>query len=151
MLRIFFVTVFSLTMFMGQTHQALAATDPVFKGLFSNLAVSGYDTVAYFTEGKPVEGTDTYKVNWKGSVWRFSNAENKAAFEAGPEKYAPQYGGYCAYAMSKGATASAVPDAWTIVDGKLYLNYSQGVRDIWNSDQTSNIRRADRNWPGFLN
>lgn len=113
----------------------------------AGIAIDGSDAVAYFTEGKPVAGSPEHAVDWNGSRWLFSSAENKAAFEADPTAYAPQYGGYCAFAMSKGYVAPTVPEAWTIVDGKLYLNFSLGVRDRWSKDIPGNIAAADANWP----
>jgi len=127
-----------------------AAKDPVSTGTFSNLAVSGYDPVAYFTQGKPVEGQSTLEYEWNGATWRFSSDENRAAFKASPEAYAPQYGGYCAWAVSQGYTAKSVPDAWRIVDGKLYLNYSKDIQKRWAEDIPGNIAKADANWPRVL-
>jgi len=94
-------------------------------------AIQGYDPVAYFTVSKPVEGKSEFTHTWKGANWRFASAENRNKFAAAPEKYAPQYGGYCAWAVSQGYTASTVPEAWKIVDGKLYLNYSKGIQQRW--------------------
>lgn len=116
-----------------------------------NLAINGHDPVAYFKEGKPVAGVDAYSFEWKGANWRFANAENLRAFVASPEKYAPQYGGYCAYAVSRGAIAPTDPTAFTVVDGKLYLNYSREVRAIWVKDIAGNLAKANANWPGVLN
>jgi YHS domain-containing protein len=112
-----------------------------------NVAINGYDAVAYFTSSKAVKGSEIYKHQWKGTTWLFSTSQNAEKFKADPEKYAPQYGGYCAYGCSKGYKAKTEGDAWSIVDGKLYLNYNRDVRDIWNKDQTGFIRKADQNWP----
>jgi YHS domain-containing protein len=113
------------------------------------LAVSGYDAVAYFRAGKPVPGSSELELEWGGATWRFASAENLALFRADPERYAPQYGGYCAWAVSNGDTASSDPEAWKIVDGKLYLNYSRAIQERWQGDVPGNIRRADANWPGL--
>ena len=113
-------------------------------------AIRGYDPVAFFTQGKPVKGSSEQTYAWNGAKWYFSNAEHRDRFAADPEKYAPQYGGYCAYAVAKGYTASTVPEAWAIVDGKLYLNYSLGVQKRWRKDIPGYIKRADRNWPSVL-
>ena len=129
---------------------AVLAKDPIYTGRFSNLAVSGYDTVAYFTEGGPVKGSKDHEVEWMGAVWRFASAENKALFEASPERYAPQYGGYCAWAVSQGKTASSEPDLWKIVDGKLYLNYSNRIQRRWEQDIPGFISKGDENWPKVL-
>jgi YHS domain-containing protein len=106
--------------------------------------------VAYFTQGAPVTGDAAHALMWKGAEWRFASAENMAQFESDPMAYAPQYGGYCAFAMSKGAIATTDPDAWTIHDGKLYLNYSVNVRKIWSEDIPGNVEKADGHWPGIL-
>ena len=128
----------------------VAAKDPVYTGTFSNLAVSGYDPVAYFTEGKPVQGSSSFEHEWNGATWRFANAKNLEAFKADPEAYAPQYGGYCAWAVSQGYTASADPNAWRIVGKKLYLNYDREVQKTWEKDAAGNIVKADENWPKVL-
>lgn len=112
--------------------------------------IGGYDVVAYFREGRAVKGSADHSVMWKGAMWHFSTAENRDHFEMNPMAYAPQYGGYCAYAVSRGYTASVAPDAWKIVDGKLYLNYSKSVRRLWQQDIPGNITKANANWPGVL-
>ncbi len=122
----------------------------IFTGNSEGIAIRGYDPVGYFAEGKPVEGSTQYSTEWKGATWRFANAENLAAFESNPEKYAPKYGGYCAYAVSQGYTAKTEPEAWTIIDGKLYLNYSLGVKATFDSDQPGYIAQAEKNWPKVL-
>ena len=127
---------------------ALAQSATIYKGN-NNVAVNGYDVVGYFTESRHVEGDAQFSAEWMGATWRFASAENRAAFVANPTAYAPQYGGHCAYAASKGALASSVPEAWTIVNGKLYLNYSLGVRDLWRQDIAGNIALADGFWPGL--
>lgn len=126
------------------------AKDPVYTGTLSDLAVSGYDPVAYFTDGKPVEGKSDFEFEWQGATWRFANAKNLEAFKADPAVYAPQYGGYCAWAVSQGYTASSDPQAWKIVGKKLYLNYSKDVQSKWEKDPAGNIVKADKNWPAVL-
>jgi len=106
--------------------------------------------VAYFTEGKPVKGSAQHTHQWNGATWRFASATNRDAFAASPEKYAPQYGGYCAYGVAGGYTVSTVPEAWSVVEGKLYLNYSRGVQDSWRKDTSGYIRKANANWPKAL-
>ena len=128
----------------------VAAKDPIYTGTFSNLAVSGYDPVAYFKDRKPVEGSSAFQHEWNGATWRFANAENLEAFKANPEAYAPQYGGYCAWAVSQGYTASADPNVWRIVGRKLYLNYDREVQQTWEKDVPGNIAKADKNWPTVL-
>ena len=129
---------------------AQAADDPVYTGFFSSVAVSGYDTVAYFTENKPVKGDSRFSTSYKGAQWHFVSQANRDRFVADPERYAPQYGGYCAWAVSEGSTASSDPRLWKIVDGKLYLNYDADVQKKWENDIAGHIRKADRNWPAVL-
>ena len=114
-------------------------------------AIEGYDPVAYFTQAKPVRGSDKYSLEWNGATFKFSSQEHLDLFKAAPEKYAPQYGGYCAFAVSYGSTATTVPEAWSIVDNKLYLNNSLGVRSRWKTDIPGYIKKANKNWPGVLN
>ena len=127
---------------------AFAANPPVFAD--SDGAIRGYDPVAYFTLGVATRGSDEFTTRWQGATYKFSSAENLQHFEEQPEAYAPQYGGYCAYAVSKGATASTEPEAWTIVDSKLYLNYNLGIRQRWRKDTAGNISAANQNWPAVL-
>ena len=129
---------------------AASAKEAVYQSFFGT-AIDGTDPVAYFTEGKPVEGSSDHKFEWNGATWLFASAENLATFQANPEKYAPQYGGYCAWAVSQGYTASTDPEAWKIVDGKLYLNYSKSVQSTWEEDIPGNIAAGDQNWPSVLN
>jgi len=113
-------------------------------------AIRGTDPVAYFTLGKPQQGRAKFEYVWNHVTWRFANAENRDQFAASPEQYAPQYGGFCAWAVSQGYTAPIDPQAWRIVDGKLYLNYSPGVQRRWERDIPGNIAKADANWPDVL-
>ena len=131
----------------GVLHPARAGEAPVYTGFLSNLAVSGYDPVAYFSDGRPVEGSSEFESKYKGAVWRFASAEHKAAFDADPEKYAPQYGGYCAWAVSQGYTAKADPESWKIVGGKLYLNYNADAQKLWEENIPAHIAAGDENWP----
>lgn len=128
---------------------AAADKDPVF-ATRGNLAIRGYDPVAYFTEGKAVKGDKDFTLGWQGADWRFASDENRTLFAADPEKYAPQYGGYCAWAVSRNYTASTDPDAFTIVGDRLYLNYSRRVMRQWLEDRDANIESADGNWPAVL-
>jgi YHS domain-containing protein len=135
---------------MLMTLDAYATTDPVYTGFFSNTAVGGYDVVAYFTEQKPVKGDSDYSYQYMDAEWRFSTRENLNAFKLAPEKFAPQYGGYCAWAISQGYTAKGNPENWRIVEGKLYLNYDDDVQATWLSDIPGFISTANRNWPKIL-
>lgn len=113
-------------------------------------AINGYDPVAYFTTGKPVKGRADISLQWKGAVWRFSSQANREAFEANPWAFAPQFGGYCAYGASMGYRDQSEPDAWKIVQGKLYLIHTTDVRSIWVRDLNGHIARANSNWPAIL-
>lgn len=126
-----------------------AALDPVWSN-WRGLAVAGYDPVAYFTDGKAVEGSSDFTAEWKGATWRFASAAHRDQFKADPEKYAPQYGGYCAWAVSQGYTADIDPEAWKIQDGRLYLNYSLDVQKKWAADIPGNVAKGDANWPKLL-
>lgn len=134
------------TAFLGTA--AFAAKPEVFA--VDGVAIRGTDPVAYFTAGAATKGSASNTSEYMGATWQFASAENKAMFDANPEKYAPKYGGYCAFAVSKGSTASTDPEAWSIVDDRLYLNYSLNVRKVWKEDIPGNIARADANWPGVL-
>jgi len=127
--------------------QPALAIDPVFNT--GGSAIQGFDPVAYFNEGKPVYGEDAFTHIYEGVQWRFASAANRDAFAADPVRYAPQYGGYCAWAVSQGYTASTDPSAWRIEKGKLYLNYSKSVQSRWEGDIPGNISKADGNWPGL--
>ena len=129
---------------------ALAEKDPVNTSFIGSVAISGADPVAYFKEVKAIIGDSDYSYKWNGANWRFKSAENRDAFAKNPSAYAPQFGGYCAYAVSRGYTASIDPEAWSIVDGKLYLNYSESVRNLWSKDVPGNIAKGEANWPAVL-
>lgn len=123
----------------------------VFTGLVPGVAVGGYDPVAYFADGKPKRGSQKFSLEHNGAQWRFASEANRDSFKANPAKYAPQYGGYCAWAVSRGYTAKGDPNAWKIVNGKLYLNYNQSVQTTWAKDTPGNIAKGDANWPTVLN
>ena len=123
------------------------ALEPIFND--GGTAIRGYDPVAYFTQGKPVEGSPQYTAEYKGARWQFASMENRDLFTTTPEKYAPQFGGYCAWAVANNYTASTDPHAWSIKDGKLYLSYSKFVRARWAIDKPGNIAKANQNWPGL--
>ena len=127
---------------------ARAATPPVFAT--GGVAMRGYDPVAYFTDGGPAKGRAEHMTDWNGATWHFASADHKATFEANPAAYAPQYGGYCAWAVSRNYTASTVPEAWHIHEGRLFLNYSLSVRRRWQRDVPGNVARGDANWPRVL-
>ncbi|WP_436514551.1 YHS domain-containing (seleno)protein [Ekhidna sp. To15] len=113
-------------------------------------AIKGYDPVAYFVNAEPVKGKEAYSLKWMEADWYFSSQENLDAFKADPEKYAPQFGGYCAYAVGNGYTYRSDPKAWKIVDNKLYLNYSKGIQKKWEANQTDFIKQGEANWPKVI-
>jgi len=117
----------------------------------SGVAIRGYDAVAYFKEGKPVKGDEQFSFKWNDANWIFSSRENLDSFKLNPEKFAPQYGGYCAYGVSEDHKAPTDPEAWTIVNGKLYLNYSLKVKEMWNKNQSVRIEDANKNWVHLKN
>ena len=129
---------------------ALATKPEIYTGLVRGVAVGGYDPVAYFASGTAVKGNPAITVEHAGAMWRFATEANRALFAADPEKYAPQYGGYCAWAIASGYTAKGDPEAWRIVDGKLYLNYSKGIQRRWERDTPGNIAKGNANWPSVL-
>ncbi len=128
---------------------AARADEPIFYAP-DGAAVDGYDVVAYFTAGAPTLGDPANAVRWKGAVWLFVSDENRQKFEANPRAYAPQFGGYCAYGVSRGMVLRTDPNIWQIRDGKLYLIHNAAVRDKWVQDLAGNIARADANWPQVL-
>lgn len=125
---------------------ASAAVDPINKNIFGT-ALKGYDAVAYFKQSKPVKGKDEFRHDWMGAKWYFASSANRDEFAQNPEKYAPQFGGYCAWAVAHNYTASIDPEAWRIVDGKLYLNYSKDVQKKWEANIPGFIKAGNENWP----
>lgn len=123
------------------------AANPINSSTFGSVAIDGYDTVAYWTENKAAEGTKKFTYEWKDVKWRFASEANMDLFKADPEKYIPQYGGYCAWAMSDGKRASVDGDAWTMHEGKLYLNYNKRVMKEWRADKETFIPQADDWYP----
>ena len=129
---------------------AHAKEPAIYTGIVKGVAAGGYDPVAYFTDKKPVTGKPEFTFEHDGAIWRFSNAANRDAFKAEPAKYAPQYGGYCAWAVSQGYTAKGDPQVWSITGGKLYLNYNKSVQSGWEKDVPGLVKKADANWPKVL-
>lgn len=130
------------------TSLSAAAAGAVFND--SGLAIRGYDPVAYFTQQQAVPGKSGITYEWQGVTWQFASAANRQQFIAKPERYAPQYGGYCAYAASSNAIAPTDPQAWSVHNDKLYLNFSTSVRTRWKQDIPGHVERADNNWPGLM-
>ena len=125
--------------------QAFAQKSPVFNT--DGTAIHGYDAVAFFKAGKPEKGKAQFSYKWKDASWLFAGKENLEAFKLNPEKYAPQYGGYCAYGTAEGHKAPTEIDTWAIVGDKLYFNYNKSVKNMWVKDQKKFIEKADKNWP----
>jgi YHS domain-containing protein len=117
---------------------------------WSGVAIRGYDPVAYFTDGKAVKGDAKFQSSDKGAIYYFASADHKAAFDKDPAKYEPQFGGFCAYAVSKNSTAGITPEAFQIVDGRLLLQYDLDVREKFSADTAVNLKKADANWPGIV-
>ena len=129
---------------------ALAGEDATYTARFSNTAVGGYDPVSYFL-GEGVEGSKAYTTEYQGAEYRFANADNLATFEADPARYAPQYGGYCAWAVAQGKLAPGDPEFAAVHDGKLYLNFNADVQETWNADRDGFIAAAEEQWSSVLN
>jgi YHS domain-containing protein len=143
----FFSTVLTLLLTLPLTSHA---EELIYTGYFSDQALSGYDTVAYFREDKAVKGNEKFSTQYKGAQWQFKNQTNLDAFLLAPDSYAPQYGGYCAWAVAHDNTAKGDPKQWHISNGKLYLNYDADIRSKWLKDKDALIVTADKNWPSIL-
>jgi len=141
------VAVIGLTL---STLNAAWAVDPIRTTWLGDLAIEGYDAVAYFTENRAVKGDKDYELEWENANWRFSSAENLTAFRENPERYAPQYGGYCAWAVSNGDIAGIDPEQFSVVDNKLYLNYNLNIQKKWLDDRDRRIESADELWPTLI-
>jgi YHS domain-containing protein len=117
-------------------------------GYFGGVAIKGYDPVAYFVEGRAAAGLPEFSYEWLGATWQFANPKHRELFTESPMKYAPQYGGHCAAGAAFGeSTADIDPEAWVIVDGKLYLQYSKAALEAWERDRAHRIATADQKWP----
>lgn len=131
--------------------RASAAEPNVYQN--AGIAIDGADAVAFFGLGvddAPVIGSSEHAFEWNGATWHFATAENRATFAADPEAYAPAFGGYCAYAAARGYVASTVPEAWSVVDGRLFLNYSTRIRRRWLRELPDAIGQGDANYPAIL-
>ncbi|UZD92066.1 YHS domain-containing (seleno)protein [Cognatishimia activa] len=134
----------ALTMF---PNMAIAQKPKVFQ---NPVAINAIDPIAYFEESKPVPGSADHTVVWNGAEWHFASRSNASKFESDPETYAPVFGGYCAFAASRGYLAPTIPEAWTIHEGKLYLNANLRAQELWRQDIPGNIAAGLKNWPGIL-
>jgi len=137
---------FVLLFFSAAAFGAKPPVNPV-NANADGVAIKGYDAVAYFTQSQPVKGDSRFSYQWMGATWHFASAENRDAFEKTPDKYAPQFGGYCSWAVSQGHTADIDPSAWRIIEGKLYLNYNKDIQKKWSQDVQKRIEDANQNWP----
>lgn len=131
------ILIFSLT-------AAFAQKSEIFEK--DGTAIRGYDVVGFHTDARATKGSEKFIYRWKDTNWLFANQENLDMFKKEPEKYAPQYGGYCAYGTADGHKAPTETDTWTVKDNKLYFNYNKKVQQIWNKDQVGYIEKADKNW-----
>lgn len=149
--RCFLIAAAGLAIFSLTAQAAEAAAGKTLQNLDkAGVAIQGHDPVAFFTVGAPVKGRPEFESTHRGAKYRFHSAKNKAAFDADPAKYEPQFGGYCAYGVSKGRLIEIDPDAFQIVNGRLLLQYNKGVRDDFNRDTGGNLMKADGNWPALL-
>lgn len=146
--RKFLVSALAAPAIIGVAAPAFARTPDIFA--VNGIAINGYDPVAYFRQSKDVAGQAAHRLRWMGAEWRFASAQNLADFEADPERWAPRYGGYCAYAVANGYTAKTEPNAWSVHEGKLYLNYNRAIRARWAVSKARFIAQADANWPAVL-
>lgn len=135
-------------LFLSNVALAEKAVTPV--NVKNGIAIHGYDAVAYFNAARPVKGSEKFKHSWNGAIWYFSSDSNRSLFAGSTEKYAPQFGGYCAYAASRDYIYDADPKYWKIVDAKLYLNYNAEAKKEWEQDVTGNIKKGNENWPKLL-
>jgi YHS domain-containing protein len=130
--------------------QAVKQTGGEYNTLFAGLGAKGYDPVAYFTDGKPLQGKAEFEAVYGGVTWRFATAEHRDLFKADPAKYAPQYGGFCAWGVAQGKLFDVDPVAgWKIVDGKLYMNFNKDILELWQQDLDGNLSKAETNWPAL--
>ncbi len=147
MTHILRTTLTAALMVVGLLVAQVSSAGEIYTGFFGNKAASGYDVVAFFTEGKPVEGSSSHSYKWHGAKWLFSSEKNRDAFIKDPEKYAPQYGGHCAWAVAaKDKLVEGSPKYWRIVDNKLYFNYDGSVQNMWEKDIPGFITKGNNNW-----
>lgn len=139
----------SLLLISGTCTAALAQKPQVFQT--DGKAIKGYDAVAFFTDNKPVAGNPEFAYEWNGASWLFASRQHLDSFKTAPAKYAPQYGGYCAFGCSQGHKAPTETNTWTIIDGKLYFNYNQKVKEMWSKKTDELIPKADKAWETVKN
>ena len=139
-----------LSMAIALAAASAMAVEPINKTLITKLAVNGYDQVAYFTDGKSIAGSKDFEYRWMNATWRFATTAHRAAFAKNPQEYVPQYVGYCAYGVGDKHAVGSDPEAWKIVEGKLYLNYNKKVQQMWLADVQGFIKKVDQNWPKLI-
>ena len=138
------VVVFSVALGLWSNS---SAADEINTGYFGNVAIKGYDPVAYFTKSRAVKGSDEISSDWLGATWLFSSTEHRDLFAASPIQYAPQYGGLCADGVAYGNTTTNIdPESWRVIDGKLYLHYDPGAA-VEIEEIPGQIAKAEKNWP----
>lgn len=147
--------VFAVMLLLGAVTVASAQTPEVFQSrrpdyAANALAIGGFDTVAFHTAKQAVAGNPQFRVSWRNAEWQFASKENLDLFLKEPARYAPEYGGYCAFAVASGSTASSDPRFWDVVGGKLYLNQSSTTQSIWRRDVAGMTQRGDQNWPRII-
>jgi YHS domain-containing protein len=147
LMKSFAVTAIAATAF---PTLAFAKKASVYTGIISGVGAGGYDVVSYFKDGAAKKGSATFTASYNGAKWYFASAEHMKTFQASPAKYAPAYGGYCAYAVANGVTAKGDPSLWKIVGGRLYLNLNKVAQSRWSEDIPGNISSANANWPNVL-
>ncbi len=128
--------------------RARAAEPAIFNT--DGIAINGIDPVAYFTESAPVDGNPEITLDWMEATWQFASEENLVMFEAEPETYAPRFGGYCAFAASRGYLAPTIPIAWTVYEDRLYLNANLRAQELWLGELPDVIAAGEENWPAIL-
>ncbi len=148
-MKILVLAFFILFGTFGTVQSAYAGKAPVYTSWQNNIAVGGYDSVSFFS-GVPIEGDKAYSYDYKGATWRFSTRGNLELFKTNPEAFAPQYGGYCAWALAEGKLAKGSPKHWRVEDGKLYLNFNGRIQRRWERDIAGFIEAGDTNWPAVL-
>ena len=134
--------------FISTSSIVQAQKSPVYAP--NGIALEGYDAVAFFTQSKPVKGSASFSYNWEGAKWLFADKADLEKFRESPTKFAPQYGGYCAYGVSQGHKAPVQTDTWTILNNKLYFNYNSKVKETWVKNQSEYIDQANKKWPSVM-
>lgn len=137
--------ILSVVSFLVFSNSSIAQNSEIYAP--SGIAINGYDAVAFFKDSKPVKGLNNLSYSWKNVNWLFASKENLESFKANPETFAPQFGGYCAYGTAQGHKAPTQIDTWTIVNNKLFFNYNQKVKELWNKNQSIFIDSASVKWP----